>query len=357
MKIKNNIIIKFILIILICAFVIVLSVNGKSPIIHTVLFYSPTCSHCHKVITEDLSVLKEEYRDQLLIFGIDIQTEVGNQLFISTLDYFGIPYENAGVPLLVVGEGYLFGSLDIPEKLPGIIIDGLENGGINWPRIPLLEEVLRSEGLFADEDIGQSQEMEIIIDPEKLSALDLFQQDPVGNSISGLVIIGMLIIFIRSVVILKGTKKEVTPWSKAAFLLFLIIGLIVAIYMSYIEMSHTEALCGPVGDCNAVQQSPYAYLFGIIPIGAIGLLGYCSIGLIWLAANYGLEIYQLNYYLILMILTAIGTIFSIYLTIVEIFVIGATCIWCLTSAIVITGLLWQATISYMEQKKKLIVIN
>ena len=36
-----------------------------------------------------------------------------------------------------------------------------------------------------------------------------------------------------------------------------------------------------------------------------------------------------------------GTLFSIYLTFLEPFVIGATCMWCLTSAVAITGLLWS----------------
>jgi uncharacterized membrane protein len=39
-------------------------------------------------------------------------------------------------------------------------------------------------------------------------------------------------------------------------------------------------------------------------------------------------------------LTAFGVLFSIYLTFLEPFVIGATCAWCLTSAIVMTALFW-----------------
>ena len=39
----------------------------------------------------------------------------------------------------------------------------------------------------------------------------------------------------------------------------------------------------------------------------------------------------------------IGAIFSIYLTFLEPFVIGATCMWCLTSAVVMTLLLWATT--------------
>jgi uncharacterized membrane protein len=41
-------------------------------------------------------------------------------------------------------------------------------------------------------------------------------------------------------------------------------------------------------------------------------------------------------------MAAFGTLFSIYLTFLEPFVIGATCAWCLTSAILITILMLLA---------------
>jgi uncharacterized membrane protein len=44
--------------------------------------------------------------------------------------------------------------------------------------------------------------------------------------------------------------------------------------------------------------------------------------------------------LALVIMAVGGTVFSIYLTFLEPFVIGATCAWCLTSAILMTVLLW-----------------
>ena len=36
----------------------------------------------------------------------------------------------------------------------------------------------------------------------------------------------------------------------------------------------------------------------------------------------------------------LGTLFSVYLTFLEPFVIGATCMWCITSALVMMALLW-----------------
>ena len=43
-----------------------------------------------------------------------------------------------------------------------------------------------------------------------------------------------------------------------------------------------------------------------------------------------------------------GTLFSIYLTVLEPFVIGATCMWCITSAVLMTLLLWAATPAAVE---------
>ena len=37
-----------------------------------------------------------------------------------------------------------------------------------------------------------------------------------------------------------------------------------------------------------------------------------------------------------------GVLFSSYLTYLEPFVIGATCLWCLTSALILTAMLWLA---------------
>ena len=46
--------------------------------------------------------------------------------------------------------------------------------------------------------------------------------------------------------------------------LFPVLGLAgsgVAIYLTFIETTKAQAICGPVGDCNAVQNSSYAILF------------------------------------------------------------------------------------------------
>jgi uncharacterized membrane protein len=94
-----------------------------------------------------------------------------------------------------------------------------------------------------------------------------------------------------------------------------------------------------VGNCNAVQLSPYARLFGVLPIAYVGLTGYVLIGVALGIARLTSGTTAQAAARALVILTLCGTLFSIYLTALEPFVIGATCAWCLSSAVIVTLLL------------------
>jgi uncharacterized membrane protein len=113
----------------------------------------------------------------------------------------------------------------------------------------------------------------------------------------------------------------------------------VAGYLAYVETAQVEAVCGPVGDCNTVQQSEYAQLFGVLSIGMLGLIGDTAILIAWGIERWGRAPLRRLAALALVLMTFGGTLFSMYLTFLEPFVIGATCAWCLTSAILMTALL------------------
>lgn len=111
-----------------------------------------------------------------------------------------------------------------------------------------------------------------------------------------------------------------------------LLGLVVASYLAYVEVKGNEAVCGAVGDCNTVQQSDYARLFGLIPVGVLGVIGYVTILAVWAVSLYASGWIHDAAQALLLGLALFGTAFSIYLTFLEPFVIGATCAWCLTSA-------------------------
>jgi uncharacterized membrane protein len=167
--------------------------------------------------------------------------------------------------------------------------------------------------------------------------LELYRQDPVGNGVSVLVLIGMVLSLVLVGLMMRGPTSE----NRLTFAvpLIAVIGIGVAAYLTYIESSGATAVCGPVGDCNTVNQSEYAILFGVIPVAALGLASYVAIILGWSVARLGSSPAADWAKLAILALCVVGTIFSIYLTFLEPFVIGATCAWCLTSAVAITVLM------------------
>ena len=168
---------------------------------------------------------------------------------------------------------------------------------------------------------------------------DRFNMDRAGSSVSVLVLLVMVLSLI-----LRGYPPRVRGgvWPAWVIPSLVVMGVGVAAYLSFIEMTHAEAVCGPLGDCNTVNQSEYAFLFGVIPVGVLGLVGYGVIFVLWALGRSGSGDIRQKAALGLWGAVLSGTLFSLYLTFLEPFVIGATCAWCLTSAVVMTLLLWAA---------------
>jgi uncharacterized membrane protein len=170
------------------------------------------------------------------------------------------------------------------------------------------------------------------------SVAERFRRDLAGNSLSVLVLLAMAAAIAATPWRIRATGDR--PTLGLAVPTVAVVGMGVATYLTYIEASGATAVCGPVGDCNTVQQSPYAVLFGILPVGALGLVGYVAIIVAWLLARYGAARVATRATLAVCAMALGGTVFSIYLTALEPFVIGATCAWCLTSAVAISLVYW-----------------
>lgn len=386
MKISK--VIKFLssLICLISLFVLVfsgtVSVIAQDTVVRSILFYSPNCGHCQKVITQDLPPLINEYQEKLIIVGIDVSTPQGQQLYQLACDHLNIPQTGRGVPMLLVGDQVLVGSVDIPEKFPVIIETGLSTGGIYWPDIPEIKQLLEQEfqaetettatpteeisptikvahdpGSQIDEANSSSaenntQSINTILEEQESQSLwfQRFQADLYGNSVSVLVLIGMLIsIFYVGYVYISDKKQNIFLLPDWMIPILAIIGLFVAVYLTYVETSSAEAICGPIGDCNTVQESRYAFLFGLIPVGLLGIIGYVSMIGAWLIKTItGSKKIKNILSLAIWLMAWFGVLFSIYLTFLEPFVIGATCMWCITSAVLMTLILLTSTRSVIN---------
>jgi uncharacterized membrane protein len=133
-----------------------------------------------------------------------------------------------------------------------------------------------------------------------------------------------------------GRNYPVLPaGSRIVIPILSVLGLGVAFYLTYVETQNVAAVCGPVGDCNAVQASPFAKLFGFLPVGLLGAVGYVGIIVAWFVSRSNSGVGRLA--AILMFGMALfGVLFTVYLTYLELFVINAVCIWCLSSAVIMS---------------------
>ncbi len=126
-------------------------------------------------------------------------------------------------------------------------------------------------------------------------------------------------------------------WIETAIPVVALLGMGVAAYLTFVETQNVSPVCGPVGDCGSVQASPYARLFGVFPVGLLGLLGYIAILAAWAAAHFGRGVLVEAARVAAFGMAVFGVLFSIYLTYLELWVIRAVCIWCLSSAVFITA--------------------
>lgn len=97
--------------------------------------------------------------------------------------------------------------------------------------------------------------------------------------------------------------------------------------------------CGVLGDCHAVQSSQYAEIGGV-PVAVFGLLMY--LGLLLLTAGrvtgLGGQAVQEALPSLTFALALGGAVYSVYFTYLELAVIHAICVWCVTSAAIVTAL-------------------
>ncbi len=326
-------------------------VAAQQAVVHAVLFFSPSCPHCQDVMEKYLPPITQKYGSKLDIVGIDVTQEAGVKLYQAAVTQFKIPDDRIGVPTLIVGDTVLVGSDEIPNQLPGLVDSGLAAGGVPFPNIPGLQEVLVSQPQTPAEQTASEQTLtQGQPGPGGPIFLVKFNQNPVGNAVAVIVLVGLVVtLVIAGVSFARGGESKALQWPKLTVPVLAVIGLGIASYLAYVEIAKANTICGPGFGCDQVQTSSYATLFGILPVGVLGALGYIAILAAWLAAEYdpqshaGPQSYAKFFILSMWGMAWFGVLFSVYLTFLEPFVIGASCIWCLGSAVVMALLLLATT--------------
>jgi len=109
-----------------------------------------------------------------------------------------------------------------------------------------------------------------------------------------------------------------------------LVGLSAATYVFVTHSLGYELFCPFATGCDAVQNSPYAVLFGI-PVSLLGMLGftaYIVLALTGLRSGPAVR----GYLHVLLVLSVLEVGFTSYMAYLQISVIRAVCSWCMLSA-------------------------
>ena len=125
------------------------------------------------------------------------------------------------------------------------------------------------------------------------------------------------------------------------------IGVFVSTYLKLYKFGYIGSLQCAVGSCETVNTSRWATFFGL-PVAAWGLGFYVSalaLVVVGIQERYA-DSRALS--LALVALTGWGVLFSGWLTYLELFVIDAICIWCVTSAVIVLVMFAVSVAEYRE---------
>ena len=133
-----------------------------------------------------------------------------------------------------------------------------------------------------------------------------------------------------------------TPVAVFAALALSLAGAVVAGYLTWIHYDLSMLSC-TVGDCHAVQTSPYATI-GPVPIALLGLGLFLTIAALAIV-RWRFPVVSWPATFLAFLLAFSGVLYFAYLTYLEVAVIGAICQWCVLAAGLTVALFLVETIA------------
>lgn len=121
-------------------------------------------------------------------------------------------------------------------------------------------------------------------------------------------------------------------------------------YLTYGYLVNTSIGCPFNANCDLVQASPYAYMWGV-PVPLLGLLMYSAITLMGFFLLLKKHDWENALSLGIYGISLTGVIFTAYLYYLEIFILHAFCSWCIVSSIVIL-FIFSLSLIYLSKYKQ-----
>lgn len=309
-------------------------IASENPL-RAIIFSAPHCLPCTDFNQYLLPALIERYGKSLEFAQFDVTQPSGAQMYQTARDVFPLGEWNAE-PTVIIGRRVVVGLDAIAVTLGdnfSILKEDL--AAHNWPELTGLTNFLPTA-------IKDYQEK--LVKVNNISSNDDWQtrflHDPIANSLAITVILIMCGVLVHIVIRLRRRVRNIRMVN--LFLpIILSAGIGISAYTAYAAIEGLHPICGPIGDCVTVQSSVYSRFFGI-PLGIFGILAYSTLLISYpIAMRFSPK--GGGWRWLPWIIAFTGFIFSLRLTILEPFFIGATCLWCLGSALAMTAALWILT--------------
>jgi uncharacterized membrane protein len=124
-------------------------------------------------------------------------------------------------------------------------------------------------------------------------------------------------------------------------------GIFISLYLTLYKIGVIGELSCSIGSCETVNTSKWSRFLGL-PVAAWGLLFYLDVFGVALVGTMRRFELQPAISFVLVGEAAVGVLFSAWLTYLELGVIHAICIWCVTSAGIVTVILLIAIADLRE---------
>jgi uncharacterized membrane protein len=115
-------------------------------------------------------------------------------------------------------------------------------------------------------------------------------------------------------------------------------GIFISLYLTLYKIGVIGELSCTIGSCETVNTSKWSRFLGL-PVAAWGLLFYLDVFAVALVGTMRRFEFEPAISFVLTGEAAVGVLFSAWLTYLELGVIHAICIWCVTSAVIVTLIL------------------
>ncbi len=136
---------------------------------------------------------------------------------------------------------------------------------------------------------------------------------------------------------------------KLLLMILSLVGLFDSIYLLWEYTSPANPMVCMGGGCDVVRASAYSHLGGL-PVPIFGVFMYAFLALLlFLYPLLPTTFVRLTQFIVALI-SGVGFLFSVYLTGIEAFVLHSWCVWCVVSALMVTGIF---LLSLVDRKRPL----